>query len=196
MPLLEVEVVDVETDCLGDPRTGAVQHLEQRAVAQGQRRSGGSGRLEDPLDVGQRQRLRQPLGRRRRLDGSGRVAVGQPFAHHELVEATHRDDRARRASRAQRLVVGVALTQLHQELRDVPRLDRGDVVDAAGVEEADVAPQVAAVRRKRVGREATLDRQVVEIGADDARRLLLAQAEYLVKARATPSRAPRRPARW
>ena len=33
-PRVEVEVVDVEPDGLGDPGAGAVQHLEQRAVAQ------------------------------------------------------------------------------------------------------------------------------------------------------------------
>ena len=73
-----VEVVDVEADRLGDPRAGAVEQLEQRPVAQRQRRAGRAGGLEDRLDVGQRQRLGQPLGRRRRLHAAGRVVGGQP----------------------------------------------------------------------------------------------------------------------
>jgi len=42
-------------------------------------------------------------------------------------------------------------------------------VHALAVEVLEVAAQVAAVGRERVDREAALDREVVEIGADGAR---------------------------
>ena len=163
-----VEVVDVEPDGLGDPRAGAVEQLQQRPVAQREDRVGCAGGVEDRLDVGERQRLRQPLGGRRRLHRRRRVGRGQAVGDGELVEAAHRHHGARRGRRAQRRVSLAPLAQAHQE-RGHRRLgDRVQVVDALRGEELVVAAEVATVGAQRVGREAALDREVVEVGADGA----------------------------
>ena len=48
---VQVEIVDVEADRLRDPRTGAVEQLDQRAVAHRQRRLVDSRRIDQPLDL-------------------------------------------------------------------------------------------------------------------------------------------------
>jgi hypothetical protein len=63
-------------------------------------------------------------------------------------------------------MVGVALTQVSQELGDDVLLDPTEVVDTATGQEPDVAPQVTAVGLEGVLRQATLDDQVVEVGAE------------------------------
>ena len=140
--VLELEVVDVEADRLGDAGTGAVEDLEQRPVAQRQRRPGGAGRLEELLDVAERDRLRQPLGRSRRAHAGRRVGRRQPVLDRELVEPAHGHDRAAGRGGAQRLVLPVPLAQRHQEPADgllgdlverrSPRRCRGSRGSAAG----------------------------------------------------------------
>ena len=61
-----------------------------------------------------------------------------------------------------------ALAQRDEEGRDRRLGDRVQRVETGGVEVLEVAPQVAPVRRERVGGQPALDRQVVEVGADRA----------------------------
>ena len=103
-----VEVVDVEAHGLGDAGPGAVEDLQQGAVAERQGGAGRPGGLEDRLDVGQGQRLRQPPGRRRGSHRRRGVVHGQPVGDAEPVEAAHRHDgparpRSRTTAGARRL---------------------------------------------------------------------------------------------
>jgi hypothetical protein len=60
----------------------------------------------------------------------------------------------------------VALAQPLQEGHDVVLADLPDRRTAAGDERFDVAPQVTPVGTEGVGRQATLDREMVEVRAD------------------------------
>jgi hypothetical protein len=163
-----VEVVDVETDRLGDAGAGAVQQLQQRAVTQREHRAGRARGLEDRLDVRERQRLGEPLGRRGRLDRRCRVGLRQAVGHREAVEPPHGDDGARGRRRAEGRVGRAPLPQADQERRYRRLGDGVQVVDALTAQELVVAGQVTPVGAERVGRQSALDRQVVEIGADRA----------------------------
>ena len=93
-PSSQVEVVDVEADRLGDARAGAVEHLEQRPVAQRQRASSPApGRLQESLDLVDG---RSPWAAAAAAAAGGRraagSAVGEPLARGEAVEAAHGDD--------------------------------------------------------------------------------------------------------
>ena len=105
-----------------------------------------------------------------RLAGAGgrTAAAGsasrQAVAHRELVEAAHRHHGPSRTARRERRVVGVALAQVHEELRHQPVGDAAQVVDAAAVEEPQVAAQVASVGLQRVVGEPALDHEVVQVG--------------------------------
>jgi hypothetical protein len=68
-------------------------------------------------------------------------------------------------------MVGVALAEAGQEPQDRCLGDLAEVGDALLVQVGQVAAQVAAVGRQRVRRQPALDREVVEVGADGARRL-------------------------
>jgi hypothetical protein len=92
------------------------------------------------------------------------------------VEPADRDEHPRRAAGTHRRVIGAAAAKRREEIADIGRPDRGDVVDPARVKELEIPSQVAAVRRHRVRREPALDPEVVEVRADRARRVLRAQA--------------------
>ena len=107
---VERQVLAVEAERLADPQPGRVQQLEQRAVARlgpGRRRAG---RLEQPLDLVDRQRLGQQARWRGRSRWAATSTVDQPLAVGEPVEALERrraaaqagrrEARARRAGRA------------------------------------------------------------------------------------------------
>jgi hypothetical protein len=66
-------------------------------------------------------------------------------------------------------VVGVALAQGGEEVGDRRFADVTEVVEAAADEVFGVAPQVAPVGQQRVGRQAALDGEVVEVGPNDLR---------------------------
>ena len=119
-----VDVVDVEPDGLGDPGAGRIQHLQQGAVAQGQRAVGlavAARPVQQRQHLVDGQALGQPPARRRRLDRAGDVEIGEPLGGGEAVQAPHGDQRAGRGDRRQRhgAGVGVARAQRDQELADV-----------------------------------------------------------------------------
>ena len=185
---MRVDVVDVESDGFGDARAGRVQQFEQRAVAQRQR---AVGRAVAARAVQQREHLveaqafGQPPARRRWLDGLRDVEFGQALGGGEPVQTAHRDQRPGRRHRRQRRDAGVriAAPQRHQELADVVLADLGQVVDAAGRQVLEVAAQVAAIGAQRVGGDAALDGQVIEVTLQ------------LAPPAAAPGSSPRRPCR-
>ena len=213
MPCLEVEVVDVEPDRLGDPGPGAVEHLQQRPVAQRQRRARRAGRLEDPLDVRQRQRLGQPLGRRRRPDGGRR---GRPASSPSRTANRWKPRTATTVPRGgspRSAADGPASpSRRRDQERRRPSASRTlvELVDPASRQVAGVPPQVAPVGRQGVVGQPALDHQVVEVGPDRPHHLARAGdgpadrrsavTRRLSRARSParrwPARAPRRPERW
>ena len=163
-----VDVVDVEPDRLGDPRAGGIQQLEQRPVPQRQRTvrlAVAAGTLQQGQHLVDGQALGQPPARRRRLDRAGHVEFGEPFGGGEAVQPADGDQRARRRHRRQRSRPGVrvAAAQRGQEVAHVGLGDLAQVVDAAQGEVLGVAPQIPPIGAQRVGGDATLDRQVVEV---------------------------------
>ena len=123
-----VEVVDVEAGHLGDPRPGPVEELEQRAVAQHPRVGvvGRPGRVEQPLDLVDGDRLGQPPRRRGRRDLAGRVVDGQALGAGERVQPADRHHRAADRAGGERRVIFVAGVQRGPELGHV---ERGDVAE-------------------------------------------------------------------
>ena len=81
---------------------GAVQHLQQRTVAQRGRGAGGRGGRDEGLDLLDRDRLRQPARRPGRVDRPGRVVAGRPLPRGEAVQPAHRHDGAAGGRRRQR----------------------------------------------------------------------------------------------
>src|SRR3954467_14074199 len=62
----------------------------------------------------------------------------------------------------------VTAAQRSEELTDIGLGDLFHPLDAARREDCDVPAEVAAIRRQRVDRQATLDGQVIEVGRDHA----------------------------
>ena len=162
---LEVEVVEVEPDRLGDPRAGAVEHLQQGAVPQRLGGPGRAGRLE------QSARPRRPpiaLGSRcgaagGRTPREGSVVASPSRAANRwnprtatTVRAAEAADRAAPPSAPERSAA--------RNSADVPLAHGVGLGEPAGPAERAVAPQVAAVRRHGVAGQPALDRQVVEVG--------------------------------
>ena len=163
-----VDVVDVEPDRLGDPRTGGIQQLEQRAVPQRQRAvriAVAACTLQQGQHFVDRQALGQPPARCRRLDRTGHVEFGEPFCGGESVQPADGDQRARRRYRRQRSGAGVrvAAAQRGQKVAHVGLGDLAQVVDAAQGEMLGVTPQIPPVGAQRIGGNPTLDRQVIEV---------------------------------
>src|SRR5690606_28152527 len=69
---VQVQIVDVEPDRLGDAGAGAVEELERRLVAESERRVARAGDVQDALHLVDRERLRQPSWRRGRADRTSR----------------------------------------------------------------------------------------------------------------------------
>ena len=161
-----VDVVHVEPDRLRDAGAGAVEHLQERPVTQRERRARRAAGRQHRLDVLEGDRLRQPLGRRRRAYGGRRVVLGQPVLHAELVEPTNGHDGAACAGRTQRRMVGVAFPQRDQEGGDHGLVDRAEVIDPPTAQELQVAAQVTTVGLQGVVGQTSLDGEVVEVAPE------------------------------
>ncbi len=146
------DVVDVELHHLGHARARRVEQLEQRAVPDADHVAGGrfrrrrSRRIQQLLDLIDRERLRQPPRQLGRPQPRGRVVRLDALAGEEAVQAAHRRlqsrDRGCRGWRLRRRSIG-------DELRDQRRRDGIRIVDAARREPLDVAGEVAPVGRRR-----------------------------------------------
>src|SRR5918996_6034221 len=81
-PALEVDAAPLEPDRLGDAQPGAVEELDEGAVAQRARRDP-VGRVDQALDFGERKRPRKARAAARQVDVGGRV-VGPEAERDEM----------------------------------------------------------------------------------------------------------------
>ena len=147
-PPLEVDRRAVETDGLAHAEAGAVEQLDERAVAQRARRRAGRG-LDQPLDLAGRERLRQRAPAARQLELGGGVVGARAEQHLVPVEGAERRDAAR--DRRRREPVGAQLRDVGGEL--VGRRVVGRAAEP-GLEVAEVAPvRVDRARREPRSRE-------------------------------------------
>jgi hypothetical protein len=82
------------------------------------------------------------------------------------MQPAHGDDRTARRARRQRRVLGVTLAQAGQEVGDVLRTDGTDVRQCSPLQRRGIPVQVTPVCLQRVGGQASLYRQVVEVSRD------------------------------
>ena len=221
--VVEVDVAEVEADELADAQPARVEHLEDGPIP-ARARTVARHRAEQGVDLGLRQRLRNPLGYPRAADVAARIRAEQTLLETEPVERPDRGQSAgdRRLLVAPQPVVGARLLQLV----DVSAHDRlVEVRDVSGhtppAEVLRVAAQVAPVGRQRVRRQAALDPQprvvlgeetgklVTRVGAGRPPRLLAAEelpgqqqpddalgVDQLAGGDRARRRAPAAPARW
>ncbi len=167
---LQVDVVDVQPDCLRDARTRPVQELQQRSVPSSQycglRLSAGR-RSKDPGHLVDGQGLRQPLRRCRRLHRCRRVDRGQPLPQDRTCGSPRTATTVRPALDA--VSGGWSASPSRNRIRKSPttasEIRPRSSISAPG-QVAVVPAQVAPVRRQGVGGQAALDRQVVEVRTD------------------------------
>ncbi len=146
---VQIEIVDGQSDRLGDARPGAVEELEQRDVAQRHRVIAGAGRVQQPAHLVDTERPRQPAQRRRWTHLAARVVLDQPLPGGEPVQSADSAHRASGRCGGQRRV---ALPKRSEVRGDVALLDpvHGH---PGGFEVGSVAGEVAPVRRDRCCRQ-------------------------------------------
>ena len=148
---VQIEIAHVERRQLGDAQPGAIQQLEQRAVAQLDR--GGTGR--DAVDQAHAlvdgQRARQAPGQARRRHPGGGVERAAPLAHQEAEERPQRGELAAERRRT------AAAVQAREKAAHV---DAGRLIqdEALALMRRELA-QVGQVGAPRVGREVALGPQ-------------------------------------
>ena len=113
-PVVEVDAALLEPDRLGDAQAGAVEQLDERAVAERARRDAVRG-VDQPLGLARRERPRQLARPPRQLDRGGRVVGARADQLQVAEEGARRRrpprDRRRREAR-RRAAGGVALELL------------------------------------------------------------------------------------
>ena len=112
-PLFEIDVGLAEADRLADSQPGAVEQLDEGAVAQRSRRCSRRS-VDQPLGLGRRECAWQPPSFARERDGGGRV-VGPPSEQDEVAEEGSRRGGAPRDRRG-RAAFGAQLGQIALEL--------------------------------------------------------------------------------
>jgi hypothetical protein len=95
-----------------------------------------------------------------------RVSPREAFPDSEAVQPSHGHQRTTGGGRRQRTVLVVPFPEPGQEGGDILLRDVGQVGEPGRRELVEVAAQVPAVRRQRVGGEAALDGQVVQVRRD------------------------------
>ena len=78
-PLVEVHLLVLEADKLGNPQTRRIQHFQHRPIAHPERIAGTRG-VDQALDLGFRQRLRQRSPGARHRDVEGRIQCDRTIA--------------------------------------------------------------------------------------------------------------------
>jgi hypothetical protein len=121
----------------------------------------GRGRVEEALDLGEAQDLRELAPEARPLDEPGGVGVDRAFLDEEPEKAPQARELPRARARAE-----AALDVVDEEARD---FFGGDVARGGPVGQVRrEAPEIARVRVERVLGQPALDAQVIEIGVDPA----------------------------
>src|SRR5690606_36608298 len=166
----QVEVVHVDPDGLADTRAGAVEHLEQRAVPEGDGRVADAGGVQEPLDLHDADRLRKPPGGGRWCDDLRRVVDHVPLRLQEAVESADYHERPGRRRGGQRRTIALARPQLGQEVGHRALAHRPGTRDPPGAQEVEVSAQVPLVRLERVLGGAPFHAEVVQPAARGARQ--------------------------
>ncbi|MPL92893.1 hypothetical protein SDC9_39017 [bioreactor metagenome] len=176
---------DRQRDKLAHPHAGGIEQFHQAAVADllGERLALIARRLEQRLDLFERERLRQPLRLARAGDAQRRVVGAPAFLIGEAEELPDRREppRARRFRQPLGLAAHeVILDRLAPERRkgQIPRLD-----------EAEEVGQVATIAQDRVARRAGLGCLRLEKGGDPA---CVRRGAHPLRSRITISSAARR----
>jgi hypothetical protein len=117
--------------------------------------------VQDRVDLGLDEGLRDPLRHSRSSDLLARIRVEQPLRRAEAVERAHGDETARdRRGRETAFAVGDRqAAEVVDVLRHRRLADRVRIVDTRRAQEPLVTAQIAAVRDQRVGGQAALDRE-------------------------------------
>ena len=156
-----IQVIHIERHKFCDAQPRGVQQLEHRAIAACFRRVALQRLLEQFIDFGDRQRLRQRTAHPRRLEALRRVAANRAFRLKILEERLHRGDFAR----DRRLGI-VALLERRKIFDDQIALQLTPVarpaVSAETYEKRIELAQVVLVRCNRIAGRALLDRHEVE----------------------------------
>ena len=155
MPFLVHHVLQLDADDLRDPRPGGVRELEQRAIADAERRVGRGG-AEQPVDLVGGEHRREgapPLGRLEPLAGiAGRVALAHEKAK---IGPDGRDLAVNRGRRE---------AQVLQRVDELAQLDRGQRVGPLDPQPGGVArqaPHVAHIALDGMATRPRLEGQVV-----------------------------------
>ncbi len=161
---VEIDVVDVEVNGLGDSSAGAVEELDERTIPQP------FGGLEVASEFDHRENIlvRKGFGQSARDGGRTHVVRGVDLGHalqvREAVEGAHGYDHPSGTGRPEcRRAVGRGVPQRRREVRDVIRSDRLDVQQIVLMAPLDVPGEVAPVGGHSVRRQPSLDGDVVEV---------------------------------
>ncbi len=162
------QVLAVKPDRLTDPKSGRVQQLEQRPVAQASRsrRFLVAGGLEEALRLGNGEGLRQQARRFGQVEVESHVNPDQALAVGKSVEALQRGGSAPEAARREARVMGSAATGPGREVAH--RRIRGSTPTAPDASRVGEVGEVRPVGADRGRRQATLDLEVGEVLVDRA----------------------------
>ena len=159
---VQVDIIQVEADDLTDSCAGSIQNLQHGPIAQRRRGIPQARSRQQPLDLGDRDGLRQSFGHPGWRHPLRRVRVGYPLQGQEPVKPTDRDEGSGCRGCRQRCSSGRPLTQRGQELRDIGLAHRGGTADASPDEELLVSGKVPPVGGQRVVGRPAFDPEMVE----------------------------------
>ncbi len=160
---LEIDVVDVQRDELGDAQPRAVQQLEKRSIARSRRRLA-PGRIEEPAHLLHGQGAREPPRQLGTDDARGRIALDVALGETETMKGADRGQGPRDRGRSVGHAVVVGRRRAGREIRR-----NGIVVHIPGGAspsrraELDVPSEVTPVGVHGVPRQPAFHGQVVEI---------------------------------
>src|SRR6185503_12247892 len=158
--LIQVDLIDLEIDELGDTHAGGVQHLEHRAIAVAERLRD-DGRREQGFDLFLGQRLRQRAADLRHRDLRRRVLAEQAFAQQVAIEAAEARELPRRRARLR-----AGFDAPRDVIEDVGAARTGEL-DVAGLQALVQREQIGAIRAERVLRKPALHPDRIEKAIDE-----------------------------
>ncbi len=154
------QLLHVEPERLADPQPGRVEELEERPAAEIRRR------LEEPVDLVDRERLREQPGLARQVDVLGDVDADQPLAEREAVEAADARRTSAERGRGEARIVRPAAARPRGEIAE-RRIRRPVPLGGAAPGGREVV-EVAAVGANRGRREPSLGPEIRQEVGDGA----------------------------